>query len=280
MGARSSPWIAADEPPPVTVVNGAGRGRAVLVCDHASAVMPRRLGEMGLTPKDRYRHIAWDIGAEAVARRLSTALDAPLTVAGYSRLVIDLNRPIHVDDLCAARSEDTVVPGNVGITDTDKVARIATFYRPYHDAVHHMVEARTRSGAVPILISVHSFTPVYRGVSRPWHVGVNYRLDGRLARLVLGALGRERTLVVGENEPYDVTLDGDYTAPVHAERRGLPHVLFEIRQDLIASESGAAEWAERLAAALAPALDHPELAVLGPAAPDIREPRYEPGGRP
>jgi predicted N-formylglutamate amidohydrolase len=272
-------WIGEDEPAPVAVVNGEGRGRAVLVCDHASAVIPRRLGDLGLPAGERYRHIAWDIGAEDVARRLSAALDAPLAVAGYSRLVIDLNRPLHVDDLCAERSEDTVVPGNVGLPETEKAERIATFYWPYHDTVHAMVDARAREGAVPVLISVHSFTPVYRGASRPWHVGVNYRLDPRLARLVLGALRAEKGLTVGENEPYDVTLEGDYTAPVHAERRGLPHVLFEIRQDLIAREEGAVEWAERLAAALAPALDHPEVMDLGPPAPDVREPRYE-GGRP
>lgn len=282
MGASQTKgaWMEQDEPAPITVINRGGGGRAILVCDHASAQMPRRLGDMGLNAEDRYRHIAWDIGAAEVARHLSRALDAPLALAGYSRLVIDLNRPIHVGDLCADRSEDTTIPANVGLSDAAKAERVATFYWPYHDAVHELVGSRTRSGGVPIMISVHSFTPVYRGNARPWHIGVNYRLDPRLARLTLDALSRQRDLVVGENEPYDVTLDGDYTTPVHAERRGLPHVLFEIRQDLIASPSGAAEWAERLAVVLAPALDHPKLAVLGDPAPDVREPRYETGGRP
>ncbi|MGH6719508.1 MAG: N-formylglutamate amidohydrolase [Alphaproteobacteria bacterium] len=279
LARASESWIDDDEPAPVTVVNGDGRGRALVVCDHASAVIPRRLGDLGLAAAERFRHIAWDIGAAAVARRLAAALDAPLALAGYSRLVIDLNRPLHVDDLCAARSEDTIVPRNIGLGDAEKAERIAAFYWPYHDTVHHMVDARVRADIVPVLISVHSFTPVYRGTSRPWHVGVNYRLDPRLARLVLGALRSESGLVVGENEPYEVTLDGDYTAPVHAERRGLPHVLFEIRQDLIEKESGAIAWGQRLAAALAPALDHPELVVLGDPAPDVREPRYE-GGNP
>lgn len=272
-------WIDDDEPPPVTIVNGDARGRAVLVCDHASAVIPRRLGDLGLPATERYRHIAWDIGAAEVARHLSAALDAALALAGYSRLVIDLNRPLHVDDLCAERSEDTIVPRNVRLDDAEKAERVATFYWPYHDTVHEIVDSRVRTGAVPVLVSVHSFTPVYRGNARPWHVGVNYRLDPRLGRRVLGALRSEPGLVVGENEPYDVNLLGDYTAPVHAERRGLPYVLFEIRQDLIADESGAIEWAERLAAALAPALEHPELMALADPAPDVREPRYE-GGTP
>ena len=272
-------WIDHDEPAPVTIINREGRSRAVLVCDHASAVIPRRLGELGLPASERYRHIAWDIGAADVAGRLSDSLDAPLALAGYSRLVIDLNRPLHVDDLCADRSEDTVVPGNVDLPHAQKAERVESFYWPYHDAVHDVIETQIQVGTIPVLVSVHSFTPVYRGAARPWHVGVNYRLDPRLARHILSALRAEKGLVVGENEPYDVNLEGDYTAPVHAERRGLPYVLFEIRQDLIDRESGALEWAARLAAALAPALDHPELFDLADPAPDVREPRYEGGKR-
>ncbi|MGH7186372.1 MAG: N-formylglutamate amidohydrolase, partial [Pseudomonadota bacterium] len=132
----SGSWIARDEPPPFTVVNATGRGRAVLVCDHASAAIPRRLGDLGLGRADRYRHIAWDVGAAHVARRLSRLLDAPLALAGYSRLVIDLNRPLHVGDVFAERSEDAGIPGNVGLSEAEKTERIQTFYWPYHDAVH------------------------------------------------------------------------------------------------------------------------------------------------
>ena len=137
--------------------------------------------------------------------------------------------------------------------------------------------SRAKGGAVPVLISVHSFTPVYRGVARRWHIGVHYRLDSRLARLALEGLRRDRELVVGENEPYEVTLDEDYTVPVHAERRGLPYVLFEIRQDLIAAEPGVEAWADRLAAILLPALDHASIRGRGDPASDVFEPRYENG---
>jgi predicted N-formylglutamate amidohydrolase len=270
-------WIAGGEPPAFAIVNPAGRSRAVLACDHASAYIPRRLGTLGLEPKDRLRHIAWDIGAAEVARRLSSKLDAPLILAGYSRLVVDCNRPLAVADAIAERSEDTEIPGNIGIRVEERAARAETFYWPYHDSLHRLIESRVRGRAVPILVCVHSFTPVYRGVSRRWHVGVNYRIDARVAALALAELRREADLIVGENEPYEVSLDGDYTAPVHAERRGMPHVLFEIRQDFLASEAGVETWAERLAAALRPALDHGRIDGFCAPAPDIREPRYEHG---
>jgi predicted N-formylglutamate amidohydrolase len=131
-------------------------GRAL--CDHASSYIPRRLGSLGLEPKDRLRHIAWDIGAADVARRLSSHLDAPLFLSSYSRLVVDCNRPLRVADMFAERSEDTVIPGNVGITAKEKADRASTFYWPYHDALHGFIEARFTSGAVPVVISVHSFT--------------------------------------------------------------------------------------------------------------------------
>jgi len=273
----ADPWIAHDEPPPFEIVNPKGRGRAVLTCDHASAYIPRRLGTLGLEPKDRMRHIAWDIGAAEVARRLSSRLDAPLVLAGYSRLVVDCNRPLAVADAFAERSEDTEIPGNIGIRAEERAARAETFYWPFHDSLHRLIETRVRGGAVPVLVCVHSFTPVYRGVSRRWHIGVNYRMDARVATLALAELCREADLIVGENEPYEVSLDGDYTAPVHAERRGMPHVLFEIRQDLVASEAGVQTWADRLAAALRPALDHGGADGFCEPAPDVCEPRYEHG---
>jgi predicted N-formylglutamate amidohydrolase len=256
-----------------------GRSRAVILCDHASAYIPRRLSDLGLGAKDRVRHIAWDIGAAKVAEGLSRRLDAPLFLAGYSRLVIDCNRPLRVGDIFAERSEDTDIPGNIGITAKEKAERAAIFYWPYHDALHGFIEARVKAGHVPVLISTHSFTPIYRGVPRRWHIGVHYRLDTRLAQLALQGLRRDPALIVGENEPYNVTLDEDYTIPVHAERRGLPYVLFEIRQDLISSDVGAEAWADRLAAMLVTALDHPSLENTREPANDVFEPRYENGER-
>ena len=273
----AEPWIAADEPAPFAMENMRGQSRAVILCDHASAYIPRRLSELGLAAKDRLRHIAWDIGAAKVAEGLSRRLDAPLFLAGYSRLVIDCNRPLRVADIFAERSEDTPIPGNIRISVEERAERASTFYWPYHDALHAFIDARAKSGTVPVLISVHSFTPVYRGVTRRWHIGVHYRLDPRLARLVLEGLRRDRELVVGENEPYEVTLDEDYTVPVHAERRGLPYVLFEIRQDLITADPGVEAWADRLGAILLPALDHPTISGKGDPANDVSEPRYQNG---
>ena len=275
--AAAEPLIARDEPAPFVIENHRGKGRAVLCCDHASAYIPRRLNFLGLEAGDRLRHIAWDIGAAQVARRLSGHLDAPLFLAGYSRLVVDCNRPLRVADIFAECSEDTPIPGNIGISVEERAERASTFYWPYHDALHAFIDARAKSSTVPVLISVHSFTPVYRGVTRRWHIGVHYRLDPRLARLVLEGLRRDRELVVGENEPYEVTLDEDYTVPVHAERRGLPYVLFEIRQDLITADPGVEAWADRLAAILLPALDHPSISGKGDPANDVSEPRYQNG---
>lgn len=272
-------WIAQDEPAPFVIVNPQGKGRAVLSCDHASAYIPRRLGSLGLEPKDRMRHIAWDIGAAGVARHLSHHLDAPLILAGYSRLVIDCNRPLRVAEIFTERSEDTTIPGNTGISAREKAERAAIFYWPYHDALHRLIDSRMTAGGVPVLICVHSFTPVYRDVSRRWHVGVHYRLDSRLATLALSGLRRDPELIVGENEPYKVSLEEDYTVPVHAERRGLPYVLFEIRQDLISSQAGIDAWATRLAAILSPALEHKSTQGVSSPAKDIFEPRYENGGQ-
>ncbi len=267
-------WIADDEPPAYELVNRDGRSRAVLVCDHASPVIPRRLGTLGLSPQDRERHVAWDIGAASVARQLSRILHAPLALPGYSRLVVDCNRPLHEPEAFATQSEDVVITGNQSITEQEKVERADAFFWPYHDALHRLVETRAAGDAVPVMVSVHSFTPISHGERRPWHIGVHYRWDSRGGDHALRALRADGTLHVGDNEPYPLALDEDYTVPVHAERRGMPYVLFEIRQDLIASEAGAKAWAERLGALLGALLTEADLHRYGPAATDVREPRF------
>jgi predicted N-formylglutamate amidohydrolase len=210
-----------------------------------------------------------------VARRLSQVLDAPLALPGYSRLVVDCNRPLHEADAFAAQSEDVAVTGNHGITEAEKAERAAAFFWPYHDALHDLVESRAAGDTVPVMVSVHSFTPVYHGEARPWHIGVHYRWDNRGAEHALRLLRDGGALTVGDNEPYPLALDEDYTVPVHAERRGMPYVLFEIRQDLIATEAGADAWAERLGALLAALLAEANLHRYGPVATDVREPRFE-----
>jgi predicted N-formylglutamate amidohydrolase len=264
---ETASWIAADEPPAFELVNPCGRSRAVLTCDHASPRIPRRLGDLGLAAADRLGHVAWDIGTAALAHRLARILDAPLVLSGYSRLVVDCNRPLEVASAFCTRSEDIHVPGNAALSDAEKAARAAAFYWPYQDAVHDLVTSRTGRDVLPAMVSIHSFTPVYLGLPRPWHVGVHYRLDRRLAALALDVLRADATLTVGENEPYPVALDEDYTIPVHAELRGLPYVLFEIRQDLLNTEPRIDAWA----------LTDPSLDHLAPPATDLRAPRYQKG---
>ena len=273
-----------DEPPAFEILNPGGAGRAILVCDHASNRIPRRLGNLGTDPGALSRHVAWDIGAAQVARRLSVTLDAPLVLCGYSRLVIDCNRPHWAEDRFTTLSEDVEVPGNRNLTSAERNARIDEIFRPYQAAVDRMVRPRlggerppvTGEGRPPIMVSVHSFTPVYHGRRRPWNIGVHFRRDERLARLSIDALRRDGALCVGENEPYQLTTDDDFTVPVHAEAHGLPYALFEIRQDHLECEAGIDAWAGRLGALLLEVFAHPDLDRYAPPAADVREWRNQP----
>lgn len=239
--------LAPDEPAPVEVANAGGTGLFALVCDHASNRVPRGLRQLGLTTAELATHIAWDPGAAGVARRLSRQLDAPLILTGYSRLVIDCNRPPGAASSIPAVSAGIAIPGNAGIDPAAAAARADALFRPYHRAVAQMLDARRARPSA--LLSIHSFTPDYPGQQRPWHVAVSYNRDRRLAGLLLAALAAEPALVIGDNRPYAVSDAEDYTIPVHGERRGLPHALIEIRQDGVADEAGIAAWADRLAAA-------------------------------
>jgi predicted N-formylglutamate amidohydrolase len=239
--------LAPDEAGPVTFTNETGRSAFFLTCDHGGRAFPRRLGRLGLAECDTFRHIAWDIGIAEVGRRLSAALDAALIVQTYSRLVIDCNRDPAVPSSIPEVSEDTEIPGNRNLGEADRRTRYDAIFRPYHDRIAAVLDRRSAEGRPTALIALHSFTPVFRSVSRPWHVGVLFNRDARLARALLDLLRAEGDLVVGENEPYRVTDLTDYTVPVHAERRGLPYVEIEIRQDLILEPEGQTSWAERLA---------------------------------
>lgn len=239
--------LAADEPQPVTVYNAAAASPFLLVADHAGKVIPRGLGRLGLAEAELGRHIAWDIGIAGLGRFMADALDAALIRQNYSRLVIDCNRPLDAASSIPAISESTDIPGNAGLTDADKAARANAIFHPYHDRIEAELERRRQSGRTTALISLHSFTPVFKGETRPWHAAVLYNRDSRFALRLLALLNAEKEFTVGENVPYTVSDASDYTIPVHAERRGLHHVLIEIRQDLIADESGQRDWALRLA---------------------------------
>jgi predicted N-formylglutamate amidohydrolase len=235
-----------DEPAPVTFDNEAGRSVFFLTCDHAGRMIPRRLARLGLPEHETQRHIAWDIGIGAVGRQLSRLLDAAVVLQTYSRLVIDCNRDPKVPSSIPEISEVTEIPGNRGLTETARRARINAIFRPYHDAIGAALDRRGAAGRASVLVALHSFTPVFKSVARPWHAAVLYNRDARLAHCLFDLLSAEG-LVVGDNEPYAVSDLTDYTVPVHAERRGLPYVEIEIRQDQIDDPAGQTAWADRLA---------------------------------
>jgi len=254
--------LADDEPEPFEVVEG-GRSPYVLTCDHAGRRVPRALGSLGLGEQDLSRHIAWDLGAAALARRLASALGGWLILQSYSRLVIDCNRPLTSPDSIAKKSEDTLIPGNLDVSAEQAALRASEVFEPYHARIRSELDRRRAEGLVSVLLFVHSFTPTYRGVDREWHAGVLHHRDARLALPVLDALRREPALVVGDNQPYAASALTDYGLIEHGERRGLPYVELEVRQDLLATNEGLDAWAERLARVLL--LTPPEL--LGSAGP-------------
>jgi predicted N-formylglutamate amidohydrolase len=236
-----------DEPGPVTLENEAGGSVFFLTCEHAGRLFPRRLGSLGLPEHQTWRHIAWDIGIGGVGRELSRRLDAAVILQTYSRLVIDCNRDPNVPSSIPEISETTEIPGNRGLDKAERAARADAIFRPYHDAIAAALDRRAAEDRTSVLVALHSFTPVFKGVARPWHVAMLFNRDPRLAHVLAEFLRAEGGLMVGENEPYAVSDLTDYTVPVHGERRGLPHVEIEIRQDLIARPEGQREWAARLA---------------------------------
>jgi predicted N-formylglutamate amidohydrolase len=240
-----------DEPPACAVLGEPNNTPFLLVCDHAGSLIPRSLGTLGVSQAERQRHIAWDIGAAGVARTMAARLSAFVILQTYSRLVIDCNRSPEVPTSIATVSEDTEIPGNRDLSAADRALRVNTIFRPYHDRIAAELDRRAAAGIPTALVAVHSFTPVYRGIARPWHTGMLYNRDSRIARAMMRLLEEEGGLVVGDNQPYAVSDQSDYTIPVHAERRGLPYAEIEIRQDLIAEESGQEIWAERLSRLLA-----------------------------
>jgi predicted N-formylglutamate amidohydrolase len=244
-----------DEPPPVRVLSADGRSEFFLTADHAGRGIPRALGRLGLAESDLERHIAWDIGIAGVTERLSRALEATAVLQTYSRLVIDCNRDPGVPSSIPAVSEATEVPGNIGLSDGQRTARRHAIFEPYHACIRALLDARQSAGRRTVFVAMHSFTPVFKGESRTMQVGVLYNRDVRLAEIMLDLLRAEGDLSVGDNAPYTVSDVTDYGVPVHAERRGLPHVEIEIRQDLIADEAGQTAWTARFARLLRTAVE-------------------------
>jgi predicted N-formylglutamate amidohydrolase len=245
--------LAADEPPAYELFGEGARSPYVIACDHASRRIPRALGSLGLPASELERHIAWDIGVAGLGRKLAEKIDAWLILQNYSRLVIDCNRQLDRSDSIALRSEDTAIPGNVGLSPAAAAARAHEIFEPYHARITRELDERAARGAAAVVILLHTFTPVFRGVTRIWHAGVLYHRDARLAHPLLAALRREAGFEIGDNQPYAATALTDYGIVEHAERRGLLHVELEVRQDLVSDEDGQTAWAERLARLLASA---------------------------
>jgi predicted N-formylglutamate amidohydrolase len=239
--------LATDEPAAVRVLRAAGTSDFMLTADHAGKLIPRSLGNLGVAAPDLERHIAWDIGIAGVTEHLSAALDATAALQTYSRLVIDCNRDPSWPSAMPLLSEFTDIPGNRDLADAARTLRTDKIFRPYHDRIASLIDARLASAKRTILVAMHSFTPVFKGEPRDIEVGVLYFRRTRLAEIMLDLLRQEPDLTVGENAPYALTEASDYSIPFHAERRGLEHIEIEIRQDLIATPEGQAAWANRFA---------------------------------
>lgn len=235
------------EDAPLAAVNGQGRSAIVLICEHASKRLPAALGTLGLAEGDLERHIAWDIGAEATARRLSRLLDAPLLLQRYSRLAYDCNRPPESPDSIPEVSETTAIPGNRNLSVEDRLARIRSIYRPFHDGVSALLDARAAAGQRTILVSVHSFTPVYKGKPRNLELGILHDRDTSLSSKLIKSFPNIDARL---NEPYGPKDGVLHTLNLHGFARGLAHAMIEIRNDLISHERGQDEWAQRLSVPL------------------------------
>jgi predicted N-formylglutamate amidohydrolase len=230
---------------PYELRNGGAAADLIFLCDHAANAVPDALGTLGLSPSDFAAHIAYDIGAAGLTRALADRFGAPALLARWSRLVIDLNRGADDPTVVMKLSDGRIIPGNRD-ADRDAVAqRIARYHAPYHDAIGLRIAAARAQGTVPVLVSMHSFTPIWRSKPRPWHIGVLWDKDGRLAKPLMARLRQEPDIVVGDNEPYSGELENDCLYR-HGTLNGLPHVLIEVRQDLIGDDAAIARWAGRL----------------------------------
>ena len=263
---------------PVRRVDGRLDGGLLLLCDHASNALPPAYGRLGLPDAQFERHIAYDIGARRATEVLAAALGAPALFTTFSRLLIDPNRGADDPTLVMRISDGAIVPGNARVDEAEVEHRREMFFRPYHDAVADTLRRMAATGTAPAIVSMHSFTPHWKGVPRPWHVGLLWDDDPRLAAPLFEALKAEPDLQpwrerVGDNEPYDGALPGD-TIDTHATRNGYANVLIEVRQDLMATEAAAEAWGLRLARLLAPILRRPDMHEIV-----LHAPRTGPGRR-
>jgi predicted N-formylglutamate amidohydrolase len=249
---------AADGGQSFEIVSGAVASGVLIIADHASNAIPMAFDNLGLPAAQLSRHIAYDIGVAPLTRAMAARLGAPAVLSRFSRLLIDPNRGDDDPTLVMRLSDGAIVPGNARIGERDIEARKQRFSLPYHAAVSATIDQMMAAGVIPAVVSIHSFTPVMKGIPRPWDIGILWDSDPRLPLALLEVLRRDPALVVGDNEPYDGALAGD-TMARHCIARGLAHILIEVRQDLIAEDKDAIRWGERLADDLKPLLQRSEM---------------------
>ncbi|MBT8065331.1 MAG: N-formylglutamate amidohydrolase [Xanthomonadales bacterium] len=239
--------IGPGDPPPFMTYNDHGRARVLLVADHATPFFPAAMNQLGLADWVLERHVAWDIGSDELTRCLADELDAPAVLAGFSRLIVDPNRRLDDPSAFVEISDGIAIPGNLDLDEQEKHLRAKSFYAPYHDAIAARLAAFEARGIVPALISIHTCTPVFDRVVRPWHIGVMWDKDPRIPVPLIAHFNGTEDVCIGDNEPYSGRHPHDFTIDHHAEPAGLPHVGIEVRQDLVDSAEGAREWARILA---------------------------------
>ena len=261
VGIRPAGLLDADEPAAFEVCNENGKAPIVLTCDHASPFIPRRLRGLGLDEACISRHIAWDIGIAEVTRHLARRLDAVAVLSHFSRLVIDPNRSLDDPSSIVEVSDGIAVPGNRGLAPEEVARRVETFFTPYHEAVARSIDQRLEAGIMPVLLNMHSFTPVMDSMERPWKIGILWNRDPRLPLPLMAKL-RALGLTVGDNEPYSGRDGHGYSQQRHADKRGLANALIEVRQDLIDTHQGGEHWAALLASVLSEALRDDALFAL------------------
>jgi predicted N-formylglutamate amidohydrolase len=245
------PLIGPDDPPPFICYNDLGKSPVLLVADHASPLFPAAMNQLGLADEVLDRHIAWDIGSDKLAYFLAEQLDAQLILAGFSRLIVDPNRKLEDPSAFVEISDGVAIPGNLDLNEKQKALRVQSFFKPYHDQIAAGLKRFSENGIVPAMISVHTCSPVFDRVVRPWHIGIMWDKDPRIAVPLIQRFEQMEGICIGDNEPYSGRHPHDFTIDHHAEPAGLPHVGIEVRQDLVDSKAGARKWAAILAAALA-----------------------------
>jgi predicted N-formylglutamate amidohydrolase len=257
---RPARVLSPGEPPPFRIENAQGKGIGLVVCDHASNRVPRALKDLGLKKAELKKHIGWDIGAEDASLHIGRALDMPVVLANYSRLVLDLNRAPHHEECIAEVSDHVKIPANAGLSKGDRERRLKEIFWPYQNKIGKMLDVSARKKQVPVLLAIHSLTPEMDGVKRPWHISILWNREEKIAKQIVKEIRNSHPdLLVGENEPYTLFSDRFPGSTVwrHAEERNLPYVFVEFRQDLIDTKEKAVTWANILLQAMRPVLENP-----------------------